>query len=120
MCATTARRPLFDGSLVRDGAVVIAVGSHEPEAREVDSALVARSVVVVESRASALREAGDVLGAIADGAVPADGGIAGDLADLVAGRVPLDGRPRLFKSVGEAWEDLVVADLAVQRIGARA
>ena len=40
-CATTAREPLFDGSLVADHATVVAIGSHEPDAREVDDALAA-------------------------------------------------------------------------------
>src|SRR4051794_20834174 len=37
VCATTARQPLFDGRLIGDGCVVVAVGSHEPTAREVDT-----------------------------------------------------------------------------------
>ena len=61
--------PLFDGSLVADHATVVAIGSHEPDAREIDDALARRATVVVESRASALREAGDVIGAIAAGAL---------------------------------------------------
>ena len=70
-CATTAREPLFDGSLVADHATVVAIGSHEPDARETDDTLARRATVVVESRASALREAGDVIGAIAArGAAP--------------------------------------------------
>lgn len=104
VCATTAREPLFDGALVRDGATVVAIGSHEPEAREVDERLAGRATVVVESRASAMREAGDVIQARLDpeALVP--------LAALVRGEArPADGRPRLFKSTGMAWEDLVVA-----------
>jgi ornithine cyclodeaminase/alanine dehydrogenase-like protein (mu-crystallin family) len=111
-CATTAREPLFDGSLVADHAAVVAIGSHEPEAREVDDALVARATVVVESRASALREAGDVIGAIAAGALREDELVT--LSDLVCGRAVVDPeRPRLFKSTGMAWEDAVVASALV-------
>jgi ornithine cyclodeaminase/alanine dehydrogenase-like protein (mu-crystallin family) len=111
-CATTAREPLFDGSLVADHATVVAIGSHEPDAREVDDALVARAAVVVESRASALREAGDVIGAIAAGSLREDGLVT--LADLVRGRAAVaTGRPRLFKSTGMAWEDAVVASALV-------
>ena len=62
-CCTTAREPLFDGALVADHACVVAIGSHEPDAREVDEALVRRATVVVEARAAALREAGDVIAA---------------------------------------------------------
>ncbi|MEV8532039.1 ornithine cyclodeaminase family protein [Streptomyces sp. NPDC051211] len=111
VCCTTAREPLFDGGLVADGATVVAVGSHEPDARETDTALVRRSAVYVESRAAALREAGDLLVPEAEGAIGA-GHITGTLADLVAGRQPGPGPatcPQLFKSVGMAWEDLAVA-----------
>ena len=62
-CCTTAREPLFDGDLVADHACVVAIGSHEPAARETDDRLARRATVVVESRASALREAGDVIAA---------------------------------------------------------
>jgi ornithine cyclodeaminase len=112
-CATTAREPLFDGSLVADHATVVAIGSHEPDAREVDDALVGRATVVVESRVSALREAGDVIGAVAAGAVRSDELVC--LADVVCGRVVVDlDRPRLFKSTGMAWEDAVVASALVR------
>lgn len=116
-CCTTAREPLFPGRLVPDHAVVVAVGSHEPEVREVDEDLVARAAVVVESRHAALREAGDLIVALRAGAIGADH-IAADLADLVTGRFagPRQG-PALFKSVGMAWEDLVVAGAAYERIG---
>ncbi|MFE1377729.1 ornithine cyclodeaminase family protein [Streptomyces sp. NPDC058740] len=118
VCCTTARAPLFDGRLVRPGATVVAVGSHEPDARETDTALVRRAEVYVESRAAALREAGDLLVPMAEGAV-GPGHIAGTLADLVAGRAPADpAAPRLFKSVGMAWEDLAVA-VAVYRAARR-
>ncbi|WP_406055269.1 ornithine cyclodeaminase family protein [Streptomyces sp. NBC_01077] len=109
VCCTTAREPLFDGTLVPSGATVVAVGSHEPAARETDTALVVRSEVYVEARSAALREAGDLLVPVSEGEIGADH-IAGDLADLVTGRrEPSAGRPRFFKSVGMAWEDLAVA-----------
>jgi ornithine cyclodeaminase/alanine dehydrogenase-like protein (mu-crystallin family) len=111
VCATTARTPLFDGTLLRDRTTVVAVGSHEPDAAEVDAAAVRASTVVVEERATALREAGDVIGPVTAGLV--DPGALIDLADLVRGRVAVPAsRPRLFKSVGMAWEDLTLAAAA--------
>ncbi len=108
-CCTTAREPLFDSGRLADHATVVAIGSHEPTAREVDTALVRRAAVVVESRESALREAGDILLAIADG-LPAQQAITATLPEVVRGEVRLPGGiPRLFKSVGEAWCDVVVA-----------
>jgi ornithine cyclodeaminase/alanine dehydrogenase-like protein (mu-crystallin family) len=115
-CATTARAPLFDGALVADHATVVAIGSHEPDARETDDALAARAAVVVESRASALREAGDVIGALRSGALREDELVT--LAELVAGHAPPCGRPRLFKSTGMSWEDGVVAVALVAMMGA--
>ena len=107
-CCTTAREPLFDGDALADEATVVAIGSHEPGAREVDERLAARATVVVESRASALREAGDVIQAIAAGALAEDDLV--PLAALVRGEAfAAPGRPRLFKSTGMAWEDLVIA-----------
>ena len=106
VCATTSRTPLFDGGLVRPGTVVVAVGSHEPDAREVDDALVGAATVVVEARSAALREAGEVVQAVAGGAL--DPSTVVGLAEVVCGRVVDRGRPVLYKSVGMAWEDLVI------------
>jgi ornithine cyclodeaminase/alanine dehydrogenase-like protein (mu-crystallin family) len=114
-CCTTAREPLFDGASVAEDATVVAIGSHEPDAREVDEQLVARATVVVESRASALREAGDVIAAVEAGAVDADALVT--LAELVRGDAPVAaGRPRLFKSTGMAWEDAVIAAAVHARV----
>ncbi|MEU8270332.1 ornithine cyclodeaminase family protein [Sphaerisporangium sp. NPDC049002] len=111
VCCTSAREPLFPGALVADGALVVAVGSHEPDARELDGDLMARATVVVESRTSALAEAGDVIMAIRSGLI-GEGHLAGGLAELVNGAVEPGSGPRVFKSVGMAWEDLVVAAAA--------
>jgi ornithine cyclodeaminase/alanine dehydrogenase-like protein (mu-crystallin family) len=111
-CCTTAREPLFDGGLVAEHACVVAIGSHEPAARETDDALASRATVVVESRDSALREAGDVVGAVEAGALDRDELVT--LRELVAG-AELPPGPRLFKSTGMAWEDTVVAAAVWER-----
>jgi ornithine cyclodeaminase len=107
-CCTTARVPLFDSARLPDHATVVAVGSHEPDAREVDAALVRRATTVVEARSVARREAGDIVQA---GPVSLT-----TLDELVRGEVSVaPDRPRLFKSTGMAWEDLVVAAAAYER-----
>lgn len=116
VCATSARAPLFDSTLLRQDVVVIAVGSHEPDARELDAALLGRATVVVEDVAAALREAGDVVLAIADGALGADELL--PMSELVTGAAVPSGRPLVFKSVGMSWQDLVVAEAVLQRAGA--
>jgi len=116
VCATSAREPLFDAALVADTAVVLAVGSHEPDARELPAALLARATVVVEDPGAALREAGDVVLAIADGALTAADLV--PMRDVVVGTaLPDPARPLVFKSTGMSWEDLVVAEAVVAAVG---
>jgi ornithine cyclodeaminase/alanine dehydrogenase-like protein (mu-crystallin family) len=113
---TTASEPLFPASWVAPGAHVNAVGAHRIDRRELDGALLADSLLVVETRASALAEAGDIVLAIADGTIAA-ADIDAELTDLVTGRVTRrDAEQRtVFKSVGIALEDLVVARAALDR-----
>ncbi|MBV7243704.1 ornithine cyclodeaminase family protein [Streptomyces sp. MW-W600-10] len=113
--ATSARRPVVDGRLVRDDAVVLAVGSHEPDVRELDSVLMGRATVVVESREIALREAGDVVLAIREGTLAPDGLLT--LADVSGARAAAvrAGRPLVVKTCGAGWQDLVVAVAAYRR-----
>lgn len=114
VCATSARTPLFPDTAVTPGAVVIAVGSHEPDARELDTALMARSSVIVEDRATALREAGDVILAQHDGVLNADDLI--PMKEVVNGVVdPPRDRPVVFKSVGMSWQDLSIAHAVFTR-----
>jgi len=89
---------------------VNAIGAYRPETREVDSATVRRARVVVETRAAALEEAGDLLLPIAEGAISSDHVIA-DLQEVVRGRTvrEADDDITLFESVGLAFEDLAVA-----------
>jgi ornithine cyclodeaminase len=116
VCATSARSPVFDSAALRDDIVVVAVGSHQPDARELDASLLGRATVVVEDVATALREAGDVVLAIAEGALsPVD---LVPMRDVLTGAVtvPAD-RPLVFKSVGMSWQDLAVATAVVQHHG---
>lgn len=113
VCATSAQSPVFDSALLGDAPVVVAVGSHEPDARELDARLLGRATVVVEDVATALREAGDVVLAIAENALTRDDLVS--MRDVLTGSVlvPAD-RPLVFKSVGMSWQDLVVAAAVVE------
>lgn len=109
VCATTAQEPLFDGGDVPDACCVIAVGSHEPDVRELDGRILSRSQVVVEDVETALRESGDVIMAVAEGALQESDLV--PVSRLVTGGLEVDlSRPRVFKSSGMSWEDLVVAN----------
>lgn len=116
-CCTTSAVPLFDGEQLRPGTHVIAIGSHLPDRRELDTATVRRSVVVVETRASALAEAGDLIIPIEEGALGAEL-VAADLFELARGFIPpRDGHDlTLFKSVGVAFEDLAMARAVLEAL----
>ena len=113
---TTSAEPLFDGTLLRDGAHVNAVGAYRPDQRELDDATVRRGRLVVETREAALAEAGDLLIPMESGVIGEDAVLA-DLAEVVGGkevrRSP--GDVTVFKSVGVAFEDLAVASAAYER-----
>lgn len=116
--ATMSRAPLVEGAWLRPGAHLDLVGAYNPAMREADDAALRRARVHVDTRAGALKEAGDIVQALASGAiVPAD--IVGDLFDLCRGDTP--GRRAadeitLFKSVGTAIEDLAAAVLVYERL----
>ena len=115
--ATAATTPILHDAWIAPGAHIVAVGACRPTHREIDSALVARSLLIVDSRAAALRESGDILLAIEDGHITPNH-IHGELGEVAAGTK--SGRQNaeqvtLFKSLGLAIEDVVSAGLAYRR-----
>ncbi|MGQ7817032.1 ornithine cyclodeaminase family protein [Metapseudomonas furukawaii] len=117
-CATTSTSPLILGDWLHPGTHLDLVGAFLPSMRETDSAAVARSRIVVDTRAGALEEAGDLLCAIAEGAIT-EQSIHFELTDLLHGRGhrQTNSEITLFKSVGHAQEDLVAARLVLAAAG---
>ena len=114
--ATTSRTPVFDGRDLRPGAHVNGIGSFTPEMQEIDAATVRRARVVVDSRAAALAEAGDLLIPLHAGEIDLDH-ISTELGEVLAGTKP--GRTSaeqitFFKSVGVAVQDAMAAGLVVR------
>jgi alanine dehydrogenase len=109
--ATSARGPVFDGSLVEPGTHVNAVGSNFLSKSEIDVETVRRAgVIAVDSVEQSRMEAGDLLPAIERGVISWESVV--ELGGIVAGRVK--GRASeeavtLFKSNGIALEDIAVA-----------
>ena len=116
--ATTSATPVFPGDAIRPGAHVNAVGAFTTTAREVDTRLVQRAArLVVDERAAAEAEAGDLVIPWQAGDGPGPEGWT-ELGALAAGRAV--GRTdadqiTLFKSVGNAVQDVAVGALAVAR-----
>lgn len=119
--ATAAREPVVESGWIADGAHICAVGACRPDQREMDTTLVARSRVFVDSRIGALAEAGDIVIPVQEGAFDPSH-IAAELGEVAAGaaggRVS-SGEVTLFKSLGMAVEDVAAAHLAYERATAR-
>lgn len=116
---TTSGEPLFEASALPAHAHVNAIGAYRSDMRELPAEAFPGALLVVETRESALLEAGDVLQAIAAGAL-AEHDVRHDLAAVVRGAVRRDRREQvtIFKSVGLALEDLAIAAAAARRLGA--
>lgn len=113
VAATTASEPLFDADAVPGNPAMAAVGSHDADRRELPGELVGRSQVVAETLAVARRECGDIAMAVDEGGLSFDDVV--PIADLIRGDVAPDfSRPRLIKTAGMGWQDLVVASLLMQ------
>jgi len=114
---TASPVPVVRDQDVAPGTHICAVGACRPTQREMPTALVARARLFVDSRAAALVEAGDIVLPIQEGAFTADH-IVGELGSVLLGH--REGRRSaeditIFKSLGMAVEDVVAAQLAVER-----
>ncbi|MGH2533988.1 MAG: ornithine cyclodeaminase family protein [Thermomicrobiales bacterium] len=115
--ATTSRQPVFADGDLRPGTHINAVGAFTPEMQELPAATVARASIVVDSTEAVLAEAGDLIIPMRQGLIDRNR-LSRELGMLVAGEVP--GRANvqeitLFKSVGNAIQDVVVARRAVDQ-----
>lgn len=114
---TNAREPLVRGEDLKEGVHINAVGACAPTVREVDTACVKRSRVFVDQYEASLRDGGDLLIPMQEGAFYRNE-IAGEIGEVALGRV--QGRTSrqqitLFESVGLAVQDLAAADLIRRR-----
>jgi ornithine cyclodeaminase/alanine dehydrogenase-like protein (mu-crystallin family) len=115
--ATTSPTPVFSGDRLTPGAFVAALGAYRPTERELDDTVIRGARLVVDTRAGALSEAGDLAIPIARGSLsPKD--IWAELGEIIVGSRP--GRTRsddviAFKSVGNAMQDLALATVIHQR-----
>jgi ornithine cyclodeaminase/alanine dehydrogenase-like protein (mu-crystallin family) len=115
--ATTSAVPVLQHGWLAPGTHVNAVGACVPQAREIDAATMAGAALFVDSRESATHEAGDLLLAVADGAI-GTGDIRAELGEVITGRAPGrvdDQEITLFESLGLAVEDLAAAAYAYRR-----
>ena len=108
--ATMSRAPLVRGAWLKPGAHLDLVGAYTPDMREADDDAMRRARVFVDFRATTVREIGELMIPIRNGAI-AESSVLGDLYDLTAGsagRVSTNDIT-LFKNGGGAHLDLMTA-----------
>ncbi|MBA0051229.1 ornithine cyclodeaminase family protein [Streptomyces sp. AJS327] len=108
--ATLAREPVIRDAWVTPGTHLDLIGSFRPEMHEVESSLLGRSTVFVDSDV-ARTESGEIATALATGVLSGDD-IAATLPELCArpaDRVRQDGEITVFKTVGTGLTDLIAA-----------
>jgi ornithine cyclodeaminase/alanine dehydrogenase-like protein (mu-crystallin family) len=98
--------PLVRGEWLGPETYVNAVATVGPARRELDD-FVMDAAIVVESREAAMRESGDILKSGAS--------VYAELGDLLAGRIALPSRRRVYKALGIGAEDVAAARLVFEK-----
>jgi ornithine cyclodeaminase len=115
--ATTSSTPVFDGRDLQPGTHINAIGAFTPQMQEVDETTIQRARIVVDSLEACLAEAGDLIIPLKKGVI-SEADIHAELGEIVLGRRA--GRESeeeitIFKSVGNAVQDVAVACFVLQQ-----
>lgn len=119
ICAARSRdeSPVLRGAWLPPGVTVVSLGSTLPEQREVDEETMARAACIVADMPEEVEhDTGDAIAAARAGVVLADRLVSlGALAtgDIVPRRADVD--IVLYKSVGSALQDVVIAEMLLAR-----
>lgn len=115
---TTSKKPTFDGNLVKLGTHINGIGAYTPEMCELPfSAISKANSIIVDTFDGVLAEAGDIIQPINAGKLNKSD-LTGELGDVVNKKIA--GRKSktditVFKTVGTAALDVVVADRIVKQ-----
>ena len=115
--ATSSSIPLFDGSKLLEGTHINAIGSHTPDARELDTETIKRSLFVGDSLEACFNESGDIIIPLKEQAIT-HGHFYAELGEILIGKK--QGRTNekeitLFKSNGLAIQDAATAKLVYEK-----
>lgn len=110
--ATNSERPLFNKKQIKNGTHINAIGSFKPEMQELDPEIIASSRIYFDDKTACLNESGDFIKAGKMYSNILNKSI-GEIGECVLGKIPGRTSPEditLFKSVGTAIQDLIVAN----------
>ena len=115
--ATTTTDPLFTHNQLKEGVHINAVGAYTPSMSEVPPETIAASRLVIDRKDACLHEAGDIVKALDAGLITEEA-LNCEIGEIAAGKKPgrrNDKEITVFKSVGNAAQDLVVAQFVFQQ-----
>ena len=119
ICTTTpSELPLIEFSNIRPGCHLNIIGSHRPMMREVSSDIIIQSKIIVDHIKSCKKEAGDLIIPMEEGLWSFEK-VHGELGKVVAGELPAResvNEITLFKSVGNAIQDLAMVNLILKKL----
>jgi alanine dehydrogenase len=115
--ATSSPTPIFDGSKVKPGTHINGIGSHTPNARELDTEIVRRSKFIGDSREACFNEAGDIIIPVEAGEIE-ESHFYAEIGEIVTGKKEgrsTDDEITIFKSNGLAVQDAATAKLVFDK-----
>lgn len=111
--ATSSATPIFNGENVKEGTHINGIGSHTPNARELDTEIIKRSKFIGDSKEACFSEAGDIMIPLEEGEIEETHFYA-ELGEIITEKVPArtdDKEITIFKSNGLAIQDVATAKL---------
>ena len=115
--ATSSPTPIFDGTKVKPGTHINGIGSHTPNARELDSEIIKRSKFVGDSYEACFKESGDIIIPLNEGVITKSNFYA-ELGEIVTGKKSSrinNKEITIFKSNGLAIQDVAAAKLVYDK-----
>lgn len=116
--ATTSDNPVINIEHLKSGVHINGIGSFKPSMNEIPADVIKSSLLVVDQRNAALMEAGDIVKAIQQKVIT-ENHIHAELGEILTGKESgrsNDQQVTVFKSVGNAIQDLVVAHYVYSRM----
>lgn len=114
--ATTSKTPVVMGAWIREGCHINAIGAQGVEMREFDDDVIKNSKIIVDSRSSALKEAGDLAIPLKERLV--NPSRIAEIGEIILGKKEGRSSPveiTFFKSVGLAVQDCIVAKIVYEK-----
>ena len=110
--STTTTDPVLFGDRLKAGMHINSIASATPQVRELDTAAIVKSKVIVDSKKSAMLESGDLLVPISEGKITTDH-VYAEIGEIASGEKlgrTSDKEITLYKSMGLAIQDTAAAN----------